>query len=241
MQNLASDVDTKVFGLPSGGSSAQWLKGPQGSAVWAGITTGDVSGLGPQLPAVVNGSWVYGSGGAATWKTIAQGDLPANVGTSTALVSDCNAITQSGWYNGSSVSNAPRSDWIFVLHVCHIYNPTMWITQTCWSMQANPPVMYMRSCLNGSWTAWTQISNTGQSYRGGIGSGVNSGGADISVSFSPGFSVACDGLAVCPNNPSTQNWIPRVTGISASGFSFRAEASNNDQGINYSYVAIGRG
>lgn len=75
--------------------------------------------------------------------------------------------------------------------------------------------------------------------RAGTSVGINTGGADISVSFATPFPSACDGVSVSSMTPNTQNWTPRLTGITASGFTFHADGSNADQAIHYSYVAVG--
>jgi hypothetical protein len=127
------------------------VSGPVGPAGAAGPP-----GAGVPTP-VVNGQWVKGVGGAAVWSPIAQGDLPTNLQANAPNPpgSDLNQIVASGWYNGSSLANAPdgRTDWLFVLHIIHTYGT--WATQICWTMQSTPVVEWRRSNLGGAWNAWS--------------------------------------------------------------------------------------
>jgi len=155
MQNLANDVDSKVFGIPSGGSTSQWLKGPQGSAVWSGITPADV------LPTGGSGLFLKGPVSGPSWAQPTQGDLPLNhqIGARTRSwdQNNLNNITESGWYNGSNMGNAPRTDWLFVLHFTHQNGG--WATQVCWTMQTDPVICYTRYSNGSSWSAWKLLTS----------------------------------------------------------------------------------
>ena len=150
-------VGPGMAGIPTPVVNGQWIKGVGGAATWAPISPTDVLG------APVNGQWLKGGpGGAVTWAALTAADIDAaTVGgrlagnTSTALVTDWNNATASGWYTGISAANCPQPDpgWLLGMVVAH--NPS-WPRQEVWAFTAgpNPSARWIRQSFNGAWSAW---------------------------------------------------------------------------------------
>lgn len=75
---------------------------------------------------------------------------------------DLNALTKSGFYNGSSMSNAPSADWYNVIHSEHS-NHGGYANQFAqrFTGSGNAVVLYARTNYNNSWGDWQTIYHSG--------------------------------------------------------------------------------
>jgi hypothetical protein len=175
-------------------------------------------------------------GGAAVWAGITQADLPQNgpISRLTAVWNnaDLNAITDSGWYNGAALGNAPggRGDWLFVMHMTHQNGG--WATQICWTMQTTPVISWVRYSSGGAWQPWVRqgmceyqqglgLTNGWGNYGGGFAGatfwkdgsnvvhldGLIQGGSGL-IAYLPAGYTPAGGSHIFPVN--TDNGIGRV-------------------------------
>ncbi|WP_018752685.1 pyocin knob domain-containing protein [Paenibacillus sanguinis] len=83
----------------------------------------------------------------------------ASVPRATRSTNNLNSITENGFYDGSSMANAPSTDWHYVENIVHSANPGAWRFQRATNF--NTGVTYWRQLRAGTWTAW-------QTWGGGV-------------------------------------------------------------------------
>ncbi|HEY7507019.1 MAG TPA: pyocin knob domain-containing protein [Nitrososphaera sp.] len=77
-----------------------------------------------------------------------------------AVSTDLNTITDAGFYDGQTLTNAPDTGWWYILVQQHS-NSANWVTQTAWELDsAGADQMHVRWRRDGTWTAWRQILNS---------------------------------------------------------------------------------
>ncbi len=76
----------------------------------------------------------------------------ASVPRATRLIGDLNSITEDGFYDGSSMANAPSTEWYYVEHMSHSQDPGNWRLQRATNFYNG--VTYWRQLRAGTWTAW---------------------------------------------------------------------------------------
>jgi hypothetical protein len=141
-------------------SSGQWIKGVGNAAVWSDIVAADIK-------SPVNGQWIKGVGGVSTWQPILASDVPqltsaqmpgrlAGTAGNPAPVpsNDWSAVTETGWYMGPGVANAPTGDWYIGQVLVH--NP-IWQVQTLYGFTYYPTQIYTRAQLSGGWNPWRVV------------------------------------------------------------------------------------
>jgi hypothetical protein len=258
-------------GIPQPVVNGQWIKGVGGAAIWSPITVPDLPVNIPQ--ANLQGSATAGyysrtatAGAAPSWQALVPTDLPTRLGgglgaapTRTQPVTDCNALTETGWYNGSSVANSPggRGDWIFVMHMSH-WNSAGgssvpgWYTQICWTMQQNPPAKWERSCIGGTWQPWTSYTNTQRMETGFAQFGLSAGQKyDWATNFNQAFganpTVICSAGTTAVGDVSGNTYGNQVN-CGAWVYSLNTatvwftiyNGSNGNYTIDLNWIAIGR-
>jgi len=75
---------------------------------------------------------------------------------------DLNGVTQQGYYvipNPTNGPNAPGEVWGYHVEV-HMYTAGF-VVQIAWPMYVTPPQQWIRNCVNGTWSAWTQLAGSG--------------------------------------------------------------------------------
>lgn len=76
-----------------------------------------------------------------------------------AVSTDLNNVTDAGFYDGQTLTNAPDAGWWYILVQQHS-NGANWIVQTAWELDtASVDTMYVRWRRSGTWTAWRKIMN----------------------------------------------------------------------------------
>jgi len=85
-------------------------------------------------------------------------------------VSDLNADLTTGWYMGSSMANAPTSEWYWVEIIRHNQS---WTVQNAYCF--NRQSYYQRMKINGNWTPWSQdLFQSGVNAKQGTVDALNS-------------------------------------------------------------------
>jgi hypothetical protein len=139
--------------------NGKWIKGVGGAAVWTDILAGDVK-------SATEGQWIKGVGGVGQWNPITTPDLPPQWRAQARDISsggNWNTITETGFYMGAGVSNAPDGNWYIGYVQIHIAN--LWVVQRLWEFAAvNPAQPYQRQCFNGAWQPWTKLGDW-QAYQ----------------------------------------------------------------------------
>lgn len=79
-----------------------------------------------------------------------------------------NSVTESGFFDGSNMSNAPTTDWCYVEVIRHSSNPTVWMMQKAHHFFSD--TTWVRRMQNSVWGSWYKVWNE---YTDGGGSGLN--------------------------------------------------------------------
>lgn len=97
---------------------------------------------------------------------------------------DANTLTNTGWYRGVTVTNAPTSDWYYFEVISHT---SSWVVQFATRLHAN--IKFMRRRDNGTWQTWVRIDGgdkADSSVTISTGTGITGGGnltANRTLSF----------------------------------------------------------
>lgn len=83
---------------------------------------------------------------------------PPRLGEFAEVVTDFNLVEYSGWSMGQNVANAPSSAWHLVETLRH---NSIWAIQTAYTFTSNPALTYRRQEVNGTWSAWRELGQTG--------------------------------------------------------------------------------
>lgn len=80
---------------------------------------------------------------------------------------DMNDLTDTGFFNGSQMANAPTQGWFYLICIGHSYDPTTYRMQIAIPFEGTG--VYYRVC-SGVWYEWQHFvtSNSGGSIRGGL-------------------------------------------------------------------------
>ena len=74
-------------------------------------------------------------------------------------ITDWNSATTTGWYMGSSASNAPSTAWYFGYVIAHNTNYVIQeVYQFTASTDAKAIPKYIRAKMNGTWGSWTDVT-----------------------------------------------------------------------------------
>lgn len=88
----------------------------------------------------------------AAWNAAENNAKNASVPRATRLIGDLNSITEDGFYDGSSMANAPSTEWYYVEHMSHSQDPGNWRLQRATNFYNG--VTYWRQLRAGTWTNW---------------------------------------------------------------------------------------
>ncbi|WP_018752163.1 pyocin knob domain-containing protein [Paenibacillus sanguinis] len=93
------------------------------------------------------------------WNAAENNAKNASLPRATRSANNLNSITENGFYDGSSMANAPSTDWHYVENIVHSANPGAWRLQRATNF--NTGVTYWRQMRSGTWTNW-------QTWGGGV-------------------------------------------------------------------------
>lgn len=81
---------------------------------------------------------------------------------------DMNTITDTGFYNGAGMANAPGTGWYYFIVINHSYDPSQYAMQMAWSFEETGGVFF-RVMSVGVWTPWQKIlTNAGGTVYGAL-------------------------------------------------------------------------
>lgn len=120
-------------------------------AAIAAQSTANAAGTG--LSAHASNTTVHITAGErAAWNAAESNARNASVPRATRLIGDLNSITEDGFYDGSSMANAPSTEWYYVEHMSHSQDPGNWRLQRATNFYNG--VTYWRQLRAGTWTNW---------------------------------------------------------------------------------------
>lgn len=134
----------------------------------------------------VNGLQWFDTGGGATTKDAEFSPVLRPLASVTAramAVTDLNELSETGFFNGSNLVNAPGSGWFYILVMSHHFDSVSYRVQIAFDFEGN--FAYYRTCNVKKWTPWKQfITGTGGTVNGTLdviangGDGLRIMGAD---------------------------------------------------------------
>lgn len=82
----------------------------------------------------------------------------------TSYSGNLNNLSETGFFNGSNLTNAPSTAWYYIENIRHSNMSNYYINQKVTNFENGK--IYHRQCRNGTWSSWSEIGGSSGAFTG---------------------------------------------------------------------------